>query len=41
MKKGDKVYRQSNPNAGGILIQKRLAKYANQEKEIAVIVVKK
>lgn len=40
-KAGHRVYRQSNPTPGGILIQKRLVKYTNQEKTIAVIVVKK
>lgn len=39
--KGIKVYRQSNPTPGGILINKRLKSYANKDKEIAVIVTKK
>jgi hypothetical protein len=39
-KKGMRVYRQANPTAGGILINKRLKEYANKEKQIAVIVSK-
>lgn len=39
-KAGHRVYRQSNPNAGGILIAKRIAKYKNADKTIDVIVVK-
>ena len=38
--KGVKVYRQSAPNANGLLQSKRMRKQKNQDKEIAVVIVK-